>query len=154
MEFELDLETESVAEAQPRRPLCVDRAATVRQTMRRMQAENTSSAMICDGDKLVGVWTEKDAVKIMSEGGNLDAPIETVMVRDPIQLTPDDSVGKAIELMAVGRFRRLPIVDGAGAVQGVLKVSGILHYLVEHFPQIVYTLPPSPHYKPADREGA
>jgi hypothetical protein len=56
--------------------------------------------------------------------------------------------------MSGGGFRRLPIVDDAGLLQGVLKVSGLLHYLVEHFPKIVYTLPPAPHYKSADREGA
>ena len=39
-------------------------------------------------------------------------------------------------------------------VTGVLKVSGILHYLVEHFPKVVYTLPPEPHHKTAAREGA
>jgi hypothetical protein len=36
----------------------------------------------------------------------------------------------------------------------MLKVAGILNYLVEHFPKVVYTLPPDPHYKPNDREGA
>ena len=44
--------------------------------------------------------------------------------------------------MSGGGFRRLPIVDEAGSVHGVLKVSGLLHYLVEHFPKIVHTLPP------------
>jgi hypothetical protein len=56
--------------------------------------------------------------------------------------------------MSVGGFRRLPIVDDQGNVEGVLKVSGLLHYLVEHFPKVVYTLPPEPHYKTAAREGA
>ena len=56
--------------------------------------------------------------------------------------------------MSVGGFRRLPIVDNQGNVEGLLKVSGLLHYLVEHFPNVVHTLPPEPHYKSADREGA
>jgi hypothetical protein len=63
-------------------------------------------------------------------------------------------VGKAIGLMSAGGFRRLPIVDDQGKPVGLLKVSGILHYLVEHFPKVVYTLPPAPHHKMGEREGA
>ena len=74
--------------------------------------------------------------------------------RDPVTLRGNDTVGKAIGLMSTGGFRRLPIVDGEGKIQGVLKVSGILHYLVEHFPKVVYTLPPAPHHKTVTREGA
>ena len=76
------------------------------------------------------------------------------MIRNPVTVRKTDTVAKAISLMSVGGFRRLPIVDDQGNVQGVLKVSGLLHYLVEHFPKVVHTLPPEPHHKIAAREGA
>ena len=37
---------------------------------------------------------------------------------------------------------------------GIVKVSGILRFLVEHFPKVVYTLPPKPHHITQEREGA
>ena len=76
------------------------------------------------------------------------------MARNPVTLHKDDTVGKAIALMSAGGFRRLPLVDEDGKVTGLVKVSGILHYLVEHFPKVVYTLPPAPHHKTTTREGA
>jgi CBS domain-containing protein len=110
--------------------------------------------MICAGDKLLGIFTERDALRILSSGENLDGPVSKVMVQNPVTLRKADTVGHAIGLMSAGGFRRLPIVDDAGRVRGVLKVSGILHYLVEHFPNVVYTLPPEPHHKTETREGA
>jgi predicted transcriptional regulator len=80
--------------------------------------------------------------------------VADVMIRNPVTLRKSDTVGRAIGLMSAGGFRRLPIVDEQGQIQGVLKVSGILHYLVEHFPKVVYTLPPEPHHKTVTREGA
>jgi CBS domain-containing protein len=76
------------------------------------------------------------------------------MVRNPVTVRKTDTVAKAISLMSVGGFRRLPIVDDQGQIEGVLKVAGLLHYLVEHFPKVVHTLPPAPHYKVGAREGA
>ena len=63
-------------------------------------------------------------------------------------------MGKAISKMSHGGYRRVPVVDEKGRALSILKVSGILRYLVEHFPDVVYTLPPEPHYRPKSREGA
>ena len=76
------------------------------------------------------------------------------MMTDPVTVKAGDSVGKAIAKMSFGGYRRLPIVNDQGAAVGLLKVSGILHYLVEHFPEVVYTLPPKPHHMHKEREGA
>jgi CBS domain-containing protein len=119
-----------------------------------LQAERTGAAMICEDGKLAGVFTERDALRLLADGAHLDMPVSEVMVRNPTTVRKTDTVARAISLMSVGGFRRLPIVDEAGKIDGVLKVSSVLHYLVEHFPKIVYTLPPEPHHKAADREGA
>ena len=110
--------------------------------------------MIADDCKLVGVFTERDALRLLADGASLDMPVSEVMIRNPVTVHKNDTVARAISLMSVGGFRRLPIVNDQGNVEGVLKVSGLLHYLVEHFPKIVHTLPPEPHYRTADREGA
>jgi len=119
-----------------------------------LQAERTGVAMVTSERRLVGVFTERDALRLLADGTNLDTPVSEVMVRNPVTVRKTDTVGRAISLMSVGGFRRLPIVDERGNVEGVLKVSGLLHYLVEHFPKVVYTLPPEPHYKMTAREGA
>jgi len=154
VDFQLHLETETVEHCHPARPVCARPTDSVRSVLRLLQTERTGVAMIADGGKLSGVFTERDALRLLADGKNLDGPVSEVMVRNPVTVRKTDTVARAISLMSVGGFRRLPIVDDKGNIEGVLKVSGLLHYLVEHFPKVVYTLPPEPHYKTAAREGA
>ena len=93
-------------------------------------------------------------VKLLAAGADLDAPIEQVMVRDPVTVKQSDTVGQAISAMAKGGYRRLPVVDDAGHPIGVLGVSRVLEYMVEHFPKVVYTLPPQPHQSLAGARGS
>ena len=81
-------------------------------------------------------------------------PLKEHMAQDPVTLSEADTVGTAITKMACGGYRRLPIVDNAGHSAGLLKTSGILHYLVSHFPTVIYNLPPTPHHTTQTREGA
>lgn len=154
MDFKLHLETETVERCYPAKPTCAAPDDSIRVVLRQLREEKTGATMICVEDKLVGIFTERDALRLLADGANLDAPVSSVMVRNPVSLRKTDTVGRAISLMSGGGFRRLPIVDQQGKIQGILKVSGILHYLVEHFPKVVYTLPPEPHHKTVTREGA
>ena len=155
MDFQLNLDSETVDHAHLANPLVVDR---------RLQFERFASCCATASEvplwfalptgALVGIWTERDAMRVLSADTDLDSAIEQVMVREPVTLSPSDTVGRAISLMASGGYRGLPIVDQQGRPTGVLNVSGILHYLVEHFPEVIYTLPPQPHQSTREREGA
>jgi predicted transcriptional regulator len=154
VDFQLDLETETVERCYPAKPHCVAPEDSVRSVVKVLQVERTGAAMVCRDGKLIGVFTERDFLKLLADGANLDQPVAEVMVQNPVTLRAADTVARAIGLMSAGGFRRLPIVDPTGKLLGVVKVSGILHYLVEHFPKVVYTLPPEPHHKTSTREGA
>lgn len=153
MDFQLHLETESVEQAHPTKPVCVLSGDSIRHVMRVLKSRSSSAAMVCREEKLAGIFTERDALRLLAEGSDLDAPVSTVMVKDPVSVRMSDSVGKAIGLMSSGKFRQVPVVNGQGNVIGVIGTAGILRYLVEHFPRIIYTLPPSPHHKMEDRDG-
>jgi predicted transcriptional regulator len=154
VDFQLHLETETVEHCYPAKPVCAAPDDTVRSVLRRLQDEKTGAAMVCLDQRLLGIFTERDALRLLADGANLDAPVANYMVKNPVTVRPGDTVAQAIGLMSASGVRRLPIIDAAGKIQGVLKVSGILHYLVEHFPKVVYTLPPEPHHKTVTREGA
>ena len=110
--------------------------------------------LICDDGRLVGIFTERDALRWMAEGGSLTQGIRERMTAKPLTLGARTPVGTAIDMMAEGGYRHLPIVDDAGHPRGVAAVRGLVHYLVDHFPQTIYTLPPEPNRSPSDREGA
>ena len=154
VDFQLHLETETVEHCYPSDALCAAPDDSVRTVLRQLQQVRTGAAMVCRDNRLLGIFTERDALRLLADGVNLEVPVSEVMVKNPVTVRMSDTVGQAIGLMSAGGFRRLPIVDREGKIRGVLKVSGILHYLVEHFPKVVYTLPPEPHQRTASREGA
>ena len=154
MDFQLNFETEMVGKCDLAEPLCVEPATTVREALARMKDRNCAAVLICRDNAVVGIYTERDALRMMAEKADFDVPIERVMTRDPVVMRADESVARAINAMTHGGYRRLPIVDDRGRPLGIIKVEGILHYLVEHFPTVIYNLPPKPHYSTQDREGA
>lgn len=153
MNLELNLTTEAVTEASPLEPVCVAPETTIRAVFERLKGEGRGSILVCRGDTLLGIFTERDALRIMARGGNLEAPIESVMVRQPATIDSRATVAAAIQQMSSGGYRRLPIVDGRRKPLGVVQVSGIVHYLVEHFPKTIYNQPPVSHPVMQEREG-
>jgi CBS domain-containing protein len=155
VDFQLNLDTEPVDQGHPTEPLMVAPHTPLRNVLERMKSGGRGSVLICGpGGELAGILTERDIVRLLVEKVDLDVPIERVMVRDPVTLTCRDTIGRAIALMSRGGYRGLPILDEAGRPTGMLGASGILDYLVEHLPNVVYTLPPKPHHSAHEREGA
>ncbi|MCA9238549.1 MAG: CBS domain-containing protein [Planctomycetales bacterium] len=118
-----------------------------------LTAQKQAAALVCDGSRLIGIFTERDALRLMAEGADLSAPISSVMTQVVASVTPGTSVAEAIKLMSEGGYRNLPVVDESGAPLGVVAVRGIVHYLVDHFPEAVYTQNPTGDGQ-AEREGA
>lgn len=154
MDFQLSLESEGVASAYPDQPLATTVDATVGQALQLMRAQRTGAVMICEGPKLVGILTERDALRLMAEGCDFSRPVRDVMSSPPATIPSTATVAEAIRTMAEGGYRHLPMVDKEGRPTGVVAVHGIVHYLVDHFPATVYNLPPNPKPTTKEREGA
>jgi CBS domain-containing protein len=154
----LSLSTDVVTQAYPDEPLAVSSEATVGEVVALMKAQRGSCVLVCASGEcegqLEGIFTERDALKWMARGGSPSESIREVMTAKPTVLQSKSTVGTAVSAMSVGSFRHLPIVDDAGVPQAVAGVNGIVHYLVDHFPQTIYTLPPEPGKRYASREGA
>lgn len=154
MDFHLNLNTETVAETRPGKPLIVSPQATIGEVFLLLQEHRTGSVLICRESVLIGIFTERDALKLMANGCDFHAPIATVMTSRPVTVHMHETVSSAINRMASGGLRRLPMVNDVGKPIGMVKVSGILRYLVEHFPRAIYTLPPEPKPRMTERDGA
>ncbi len=160
MSFQLSLNTEPVTAAYPVDPLLMKPEATVGEVLQLLRAQRAGCVLVCaagDADcceKLIGIFTERDALKWMAAGKKMDCPVSEAMSCDPLTLPADASVGEAIRLMSQHGYRRLPILSPEGVPIGIAGVHGIVHYLVDHFPETIYTLPPKPGVFPGEREGA
>ena len=74
--------------------------------------------LICEGPKLVGILTERDALKLMARGADFSTPVRDVMSSQPATIPATATVGEAIRVMAEGGYRHLPIVDDERQADG------------------------------------
>jgi CBS domain-containing protein len=98
-----------------------------------MQEHRHGSALVMEGERLVGVFTERDVLNRVA-GRRIDierVPVSRVMTRDPKTLRDDDTLAFAMHRMAVGSFRHIPILQ-EGTPPRFVSVRGVLRYLHEH----------------------
>jgi CBS domain-containing protein len=114
------------------------------------------SVFVCDArGSLVGVLTERDVFgRIVGGNVDLSRPVETLMTTEPQTLDLDQTILDAILLMQTGRYRNVPVVDPSGRLVGVIRQSDIIRYLAESFPEELLNLPPRPHQRMKEPEGA
>ncbi|MHC4399211.1 MAG: CBS domain-containing protein [Planctomycetota bacterium] len=153
MDIAFNLATESVSQLSRREALCVDPETPVRNVLKLLKDRGRGEVLVCRDRRLVGIFTERDALRLLADGEKLDAPVEHVMTRDPTTLEERDAIGTAVVRMAANGYRRLPIVDDEGKPVALVGVTGIVHWLVEHFPKAVYNLPPGSKRATQEREG-
>lgn len=155
MDLANNLKIDSVSRLHPTPPRQVTPQETVAGAVQVMRQGGVGCVLVCSGERLVGIFTERDLLRrVLALGKPLTVPVAECMTPDPVAVHPKDSIGCAVRRMEEGGYRHLPVVNDRGAPQGVLSVKRIVHYLVEHFPTTVYNLPPDPGVVPQEREGA
>jgi CBS domain-containing protein len=140
-----------------RDPVCVLPGTSLADCLLAIQKTGTGdSVVVADADgRLRGVLTERDIVaKLVGTTEDLSQPVESLMNAEPHVLHFEDPIRDAVALMETGRFRNVPIIDGDGILHGIVRPQDVLRYLAEAFPEEVLNLPPRPHQRMKESEGA
>ena len=120
-----------VGDAMTVRVVTVKPKTTVQEAITRMLEENVGSVAVCEGPLLVGIFTERDVLRVAGEGSLFgEVAIEDVMTRRPVTVSPGDDFIEAAELMAAKRIRHLPVCEGEFLV-GMIGIRDVLMRLVE-----------------------
>lgn len=100
--------------------------------VRTMAAEKIGALIVMDGERLTGIFTERDALnKVLAAGLDpVSTKVSAVMTKDPYCIPPTTTVGEAMELVTKRRFRHLPIVEN-GKVLAVVSSGDLTHWLVK-----------------------
>ena len=106
--------------------------ASVAECVRAMTAAKIGALIVMDGQKLIGIFTERDALnKVLAAGLDpLITKVSAVMTKDPQCIRPSTTVGEAMELVTKRRFRHLPVVEN-GKVLAVVSSGDLIHWLVK-----------------------
>ena len=116
----------SIQEAMTPNPTTVEPKTTVQEAARSMKSEDVGSLPIVDGDKLVGVITDRDlAIRVVAEGRGTDTTVGEIASKDVVTVDPQQSIDDATRLMAEHQVRRLPVVEEDGRLVGILAQADV-----------------------------
>lgn len=106
----------------------------VSEAARLMKQHNIGALMVVAGDKLAGIFTERDGLfRVLAQGLNGETtPLGSVMTANPQTISSDANFTTALQMMHDGRYRHLPVVDD-GRVIGVVSVRDALGPELEAF---------------------
>jgi len=94
-----------------------------------MWEQQTGSLLVMDGDRLLGIVTERDVVQTVAQGGNVDtATVGEIMTSDVLTVPPDMALYEAARLMVSRWVRHLPVVRDDQVV-GVLSLRDLVAVL-------------------------
>src|SRR5260370_25501769 len=92
---------------------------TIAEAVREMRAHSHGSAMVCRDRKLIGIFTERDLMKLLAAGKSLDQPVSQVMTAGPRTVALDDDLMTGIQLMDGGGYRRLPALRASAVAAAI-----------------------------------
>jgi len=129
---EAELLSDRIERLWPKTPSKVAPDTPVRTVLKKMVDEAIGCVMVVDKDKLVGIFSERDALMKLNTDASkfMDRPISQFMTPDPVTLETSDKIAFALQKMNVGGYRHLPILF-AGKLAGVISIRDILRYLTE-----------------------
>lgn len=101
-------------------------ADPIQEVAARMGAGNFGFLPVSDGTTLVGTVTDRDiAVRGLGQGKPGSAPVSEVMTTGITTVLDSDDLKVALDLMASGQIRRLPVLDRHGTLVGVVSLGDL-----------------------------
>lgn len=100
---------------------------TVLHAVRMLTEKRIGAVLVMDGERLVGIFSERDLVHLVEKTGQFDlnTPVGQVMTGQVLGVSPDTTVDECMALMTERRFRHLPVMKD-NMVVGVLSIGDIV----------------------------
>lgn len=99
---------------------------TVRKALVEMDQHNIGAVLVLDGEKLVGVFSERDLARKMARSGEIDlnAPVSRLMTTNVFFAEPDHTADECMKLMTSRHIRHLPVMS-EGKIIGVISINDL-----------------------------
>ncbi len=103
---------------------------TAKDAVRTLREKHVGSIVITDNDeKCIGIFTERDAIRIIASDVSLDTPIDQVMTKNVATIGKEASLEEARRLILSHGIRHLPVVDSEGKLVGLFSVRKLIDEL-------------------------
>jgi len=105
---------------------------TVLQALRVMAEADTGAVLVCDGDRIIGIFTERDYARDGELKGRCakDTKVKEVMTSEMISVKPETTIDACMELITKHGIRHLPVVSNARII-GLVSIKDVVRALSE-----------------------
>ncbi|MES2244326.1 MAG: CBS domain-containing protein [Pseudomonadota bacterium] len=99
---------------------------TVASAAKAMEELDVGVIPVCEGDKLLGMVTDRDiVVRAVAQGLDGNTPLAKVMSTEIRTARETDDLDTVLADMAASQIRRLPVLDGAERLVGIISIGDI-----------------------------
>jgi CBS domain-containing protein len=114
---------------------------SVYQALEMLAECNVGALMVLQGDKLVGIFSERDYTrKIALEGrSSRETQVRDIMTAQVLTVGPKSSTDDCMALMSQKKIRHLPVVDGA-KVLGMVSIRDLMDDIIKDREQTITQL--------------
>ena len=90
--------------------------------------------LVMSQGRIEGILSERDIVRVLGERGAsvLEEPVTEVMTRKVVSCRESDTVSSLMEMMTLGKFRHLPVVE-EGRVVGLISIGDVVKRRVQEY---------------------
>ena len=112
--------------------MMIGRDASVREAIGIMSDANIGAIVVQEGDKAVGIFTERDYLRKIALKGrsSKETHVSEVMSSPLITVSPDDTVEMAMETMTERRCRHLPVISG-DKLDGIVSLGDLVKFMLQ-----------------------
>jgi CBS domain-containing protein len=92
------------------------------------------AVLVMSKGRIEGILSERDIVRVLGErgAGVLDEPVSAVMTRKVVSCKQTDTVAAIMEMMTLGKFRHLPVLEGDKVV-GLISIGDVVKWRVREY---------------------
>jgi CBS domain-containing protein len=100
---------------------------TIQNVAKQMLDQKTTSVLVMDGVKLIGIITENDIVaRVVASNVQLNRHAFEIMTTDPYTISPDAYYYEALSTLLMSGIKHLPVVEDSGEVVGIVTLSDLM----------------------------
>jgi CBS domain-containing protein len=103
-----------------------------------MATRHVGALLVMEQGNLKGIISERDYARkvILKQRSSHDTPVKDIMTAPAVTVTPENTVYQCMQMMTEGRFRHLPVVQGAKVV-GMLSIGDLVKAVIQDQSQTI-----------------
>jgi CBS domain-containing protein len=124
----------AVLDSKGHQVLSVEPDAKLSAAINILSERRIGAVVVMSKGRIEGILSERDIVRVLGErgAGVLDEPVSAVMTRKVVSCRQNDTIAAIMEMMTLGKFRHLPVVE-EGVVVGLISIGDVVKWRVREY---------------------